>query len=238
MSKRGLTAFQSIALLVVSLFAALALSWMTYDIGRNRGASEILDADIIRSGFEKQASTFQKTSRTIYQELLELQHQLKMEQAVQQELKSQIFQLQSELVTAREELTFYQQIVAPEKLSGPINLQSLKLFSTPNKQHYRYQIILVQTQQRRELLTGVVELSLDAQKGERLQTFSMKELSLSDSDPIRFSFRYFQTLEGVLIVPEGFDPLKIRLRAILRGNQRKGESDIDEEFDWSDLLQE
>jgi hypothetical protein len=227
MSKRGLTAFQSIALLVVSLFAALALSWMTYDIGRNRGASEILDADIIRSGFEKQASTFQKTSRTIYQELLELQ-----------ELKSQIFQLQSELVTAREELTFYQQIVAPEKLSGPINLQSLKLFSTPNKQHYRYQIILVQTQQRRELLTGVVELSLDAQKGERLQTFSMKELSLSDSDPIRFSFRYFQTLEGVLIVPEGFDPLKIRLRAILRGNQRKGESDIDEEFDWSDLLQE
>jgi hypothetical protein len=88
MSKRGLTAFQSIALLVVSLFAALALSWMTYDIGRNRGASEILDADIIRSGFEKQASTFQKTSRTIYQELLELQHQLKMEQAVQQELKS------------------------------------------------------------------------------------------------------------------------------------------------------
>jgi hypothetical protein len=84
----------------------------------------------------------------------------------------------------------------------------------------------------------VVELSLDAQKGERLQTFSMKELSLSDSDPIRFSFRYFQTLEGVLIVPEGFDPLKIRLRAILRGNQRKGESDIDEEFDWSDLLQE
>lgn len=237
MAKPSLTTMQVIVLISLTLLAVAGLSWFTYDIGRSHGVQEVLEADIIKSGFEKQASSFQKTSHTIYQEIVTLKRQLKLDQVTQEELKKQIFELQSELVNLREELVFYQQIVAPEKLSGQINLQSLKIIPTSQAGQYSYQIVLVQTQRRRDNVSGTLELILEAQKGNLQRVFKFAEIQTDSSAvPQRFSFKYFQTIEGLLTVPDNFEPLTLRVKATLRGSQRKDGAEIDEEFDWVDLI--
>lgn len=226
---------QLLIILILFVSAVCAAAWFSYDIGKSKGMEEILYGEVVQTGLERQAISFKKKNRTIYEEMALLRRQVLVDQVAHEELKKQISTLQSELVDAREELAFYQQVVAPEKLGSDLKIQSFKIVSQKQENQYSYRLILVQTRKRRNMVSGTVDVRFEGQKNGKTLTYALSDIVLEPEKPEKFSFKYFQNLDGIIKLPNGFEPVKIYVKANLKYHKSK-KPVIDEVYAWNDLL--
>ena len=225
-----------LAILLILFSATLgAAAWFSYDYGKSQGIKEVLYGEVLQTGLERQAISFKKKNRTIHEEMALLRRQVLVDQVAQEELKKQISTLQNELVDAREELAFYQQVVAPEKLGSYLKIQSYKFTSQKADGRYNYRMILVQSRKRRNMISGKVDIRFEGQKSGKTLTYSLTDIAVSPESPEKFSFKYFQNLDGVVKFPKGFVPVKVYVKANVKYDKSK-KPVIDEVFAWNDLL--
>jgi hypothetical protein len=91
-------------------------------------------------------------------------------------------------------------------------------------------MVLVQVMQHERSVRGDVAFSLEgAQDGEAV-TYTLEQLVPADEDSDwPFSFRYFQTFERELILPDGFMPEKVNVEVRSR---TKSVASIEQSFIW------
>ena len=79
---------------------------------------------------------------------------------------------------------------------------------------------------RRDWIQGDVELVV---RGRDEQVLSLTEIAVDDTYPLKFRFRYFQDLSGVIALPEGFEPESVEITARRRGAKA---DDLTRTFAW------
>lgn len=85
-----------------------------------------------------------------------------------------------------------------------------------------------------KMLSGFLNFKIVGRQGELPVTLSLKDVSDNVSyDNIKLRFKYFQTLEGQLVLPDGFEPQRIELLAKSSG---KDSVTVEKKFGW--LVQE
>lgn len=213
----------------IAVFSGLI--YIAYDLGINEGIEQVLSGDAIRHGFEKQAQTLEDKNRSIYQELALLRRQSKIDKVTIEELKKSHSELTGQLVKAKEELSFYQQVVAPEKVSALISIQTFKIEPQQEKDYYDLNLTLVQTKKRRSTLVGSVEILVEGARNGKTATYSHADIAVGNKK-IAFSFKYFQNIATKIKIPKGFTPSKVFVRAYLKG---KNKAEVNEDFSWADL---
>ena len=219
------------AALVLAVVVLLGVVYVSYDLGVNSGIEQVLSGDEIRHGFERQAQSIEDKNRTIYQELALLRRQSKIDKATIDELKKSHGQLMGELVTVREELSFYRQVVAPEKISALISIQTFKIEPQQEKDVYDLALTLVQTKKRRSTLVGSLEMLVEGTRKGKTVTYSYPDIAVGNKK-IAFSFKYFQNISARIKIPKGFTPSKVFVRAYLKG---KNKAEVNEDYSWADL---
>jgi hypothetical protein len=120
--------------------------------------------------------------------------------------------------------------MTPTATEQGLGIRSLQLYATSDPQAFRYELVMQQLALRHTLLKGQVHLILRGQaEGVELE-LSLKDLSGSERIEARaFQFRYFQKLEGTLVLPAGFQPSVIELSAQIRGKRRLR---VEKQFEW------
>lgn len=230
MHKEGISK-RSIAALVLSLFVFVGIIYISYDLGTNHGIETVLGGDAIKDGFERQAQSLEDKNRTIYQELALLRRQSKIDKVTIEELKISHKDLMDELVSVREELSFYRQVIAPEKISALISLQTFKIEPQTEKNVYQLNLTLVQTKKRRSTLVGTVEILVEGTFKGKTITYSHADIAQGDKK-IAFSFKYFQNVATKIKLPKDFAPAKVFVRAYLKG---KNKAEVNEDYSWAEL---
>lgn len=230
MHKKGISKRMFVAL-ILGVIVFLGLIYTSYDLGVNNGIEQVLSGDAIRHGFERQAQSLEDKNRTVYQELALLRRQSKIDKATIDELKKSHGELMGELVKVREELSFYRQVVAPEKISALISIQTFKIEPQQEKDVYDLDLTFVQTKKRRSTLVGSVEVLVEGTRKGKTVTYSYPDIAVGNKK-IAFSFKYFQNISAKIKVPRGFTPSKVFVRAYLKG---KNKAEVNEDFSWEDL---
>lgn len=143
------------------------------------------------------------------------------------EAQRTIHDLEEELKEKQSQITFYRTVMAPEDLETGFQVFRLDLDATRDEDRWRYNLVLSQLGDNNRFVSGHVNVELVGYSEGNRRVLSFEEVSgdLDESD-IKFRFRYFQTVDGELIVPDGFAPEEIRVIAVT-GNDRSERS-----FPW------
>lgn len=145
---------------------------------------------------------------------------------VQQTLRER----EEEVDGLRADLAFYGRLVGGSKREG-LAVHSLRLRPVKNSQAWNAIATLTQNFQRGQDIKGRLTLSVEGVQGDKLTTLDWAALAQGqDKAGIEYGFKYFQQVSGTIMLPEGFAPNRVIVRADGEGGR------VEQEFSWKDAI--
>ena len=94
---------------------------------------------------------------------------------------------------------------------------------------FRYTVVLTQVLKNDRLARGSVKLFIEGLEGNELKTLDLAALSENSVKEFDYRFKYFQNLEGDLILPKSFKPMRATAQILPQGRQADM---IEKTIDW------
>jgi hypothetical protein len=145
-------------------------------------------------------------------------------------LRSEMAAEKERTADLEEGLRFYRSMVAAEDMANGLSLRKPELASGRVPGRVAYRIFVQQKEREYEIVEGILSVEVVGLKGGAEVSYSLTELSEDfDHKAAALHFRYFQAIEGELVLPEGFEPSGMTV--IARASKPR-EIEIREQFPW------
>jgi hypothetical protein len=130
-----------------------------------------------------------------------------------------------------EGLSFYRSMVVSDETAKGLSLRTPELVPGDNPSRVRYRIFVQQKDREYNLVEGRLMVEVVGVSGDREVTYPLAKLSKEFNDKsATLQFRYFQSIEGEITLPDGFEPKEIKLTARAR---KPREMAVKEQFPWT-----
>lgn len=197
---------------------------------------------VMMPDFGQVASELAHTRRALLEsraEIEQLQQQLALHQRGEQvaenankELQQALAGRQEEIASLRNDLSFFQRLMEGGAQQAGLAVHSLSLRATDDPRSFQFALTLSQNLKRNRQASGRVELFVSGANGEQSKRLGLDALG-GTGPGLEFSFKYFQQLTGLIMLPEGFKPGSVSLKVIPEGG-----SPVEREFMWKDVIQQ
>lgn len=150
-----------------------------------------------------------------------------------EELRQTIKGLHDDVAAVTEEVTFYKSLMSPSSLARGLQIAEFDVAITEEINQFTYHLLLTQVESRRDWIQGDIRIEVrgrpqnDPSADELV--LSLTEISDPGSYPLKFRFRYFQDLSGVLTLPLEFAPERVVITAKRRGAKS---GNLERTFAW------
>ena len=142
----------------------------------------------------------------------------------------------SELSQLEKDVSFYQNIMAPSDNARGLQVQNVDIQAGSVSKRFSYKIVLAQVADNKAYVNGVVAVNFIGMRGDKKEIIPLRNLSDQQVElGIKFKFKYFQDIEGDLVIPDGFIPESIQVVAQSKG---KNASRLEQSFEWKQLLEQ
>jgi len=139
---------------------------------------------------------------------------------------------ESEFASLRDEQAFYERLVGGES-GRRLEVQRLALRPIGRSNAFGFRVMLTRNAQAGESSRGSVTLTVSGAGGGKLASLGWDRLQQeTGATPLVYEFKYFQQLESSLILPAGFEPDRVMVRA-----RASDGTIIDESFAWQAALE-
>lgn len=185
--------------------------------------------------------------RLAHQQLLEEQSQLQEQLSVQtsarevaeralEDLRQALTQRQDEVASLRADVSFYQRLIESGAQQAGLWVHQFRLRSDGESGNmYRYRLTLAQNLKRGRNAEGSVEIKFTGSRDGKLVKLDLAELTGAEATPdTDYAFKYFQQLEGTILLPTAFEPSAIEIAM----RPKDGASTVRREFTWAEANQE
>ncbi|MFK8047422.1 MAG: DUF6776 family protein [Halioglobus sp.] len=136
-----------------------------------------------------------------------------------------------QILQLEESLTFYQSLMSPGDLAKGLTLRPIELKATDTERRFAYRIVARQESRKHSVLKGTLSVKVEGTTDQKESSLPLSALSEEvESEKIVLRFRYFQTIEGELELPEGFEPKSI---SIVARSASPTKAEVVEQFPWS-----
>lgn len=201
-----------VALVLIGCFIVVGFGGYRYGSAgiENRFDQLQQERDLLRS----QLATTQTELQNTTQQFANIEMGAEIDRKAIDDIREVVRQQKQEIASLSEEISFYKGLMAPTDRERGLSIRSWELYPTNNPRRFQYKLTVQQLATKHTLMTGRVNISLTGRQGEILQTFPLNILSEQvDSENIRLRFKYFQNVEGELLLPLGFEPSSIDIEA-------------------------
>jgi hypothetical protein len=166
----------------------------------------------------------------------ELQSELEMmrlntavDAAALENARQEMIVLQKQIFENEEQLGLYRELLSDGSQPSGLSVAKFSLTQISEEQ-LAYRWVARQKTAKMQVTNVNAEITVMGNKGDRVLTLPLSDLDSNIVEmPIRLKFKYFSINQGVLTLPEGFNPDKVRI--VLRYSWSKKVSD-DKTFDW------
>lgn len=129
--------------------------------------------------------------------------------AANQELQSVLAERDEEIALLRADVAFYERLVGSPTQRQGLAVHSLTL-DPGGDGSFNYTLTLTQNLKKAKVSKGEVTLRIDGVRAGKLSSLQWDDLVQSaKAAPLAFGFKYFQQLEGSLMVPPDFTPHRV-----------------------------
>ena len=154
-----------------------------------------------------------------------------MDQRATEEVQGTIRGLRERVAQLEQDIVYYRQVVSDETEDTGLIISQLDIDATRQSNRFRYKLVLRQQDADGDtFLTGHVNVNLVGSQGEEQQILALRDLSAEqDQLDIRLRFKYFQNIEGELVLPDNFVPDRLQIAAV---SDEPIEKSINQNFSW------
>ncbi len=198
------------------VFAAAALAWWAYDSGLELAGFHRGKAEQELTRLRDQVAKLTQKNGEQTDQIAQLEQQIKIEAASNQETSRQLKSLSDENERLQEDLGFFQDITAAGSKEGDLGVHRLRLERDKIAGEYNLRMLLVRGGQRAKQFVGsyqlVATVTKDGQSGTRVFPHDA-----SGSEPYQLNFRYYQRIEQHLQLPPDARLENIQVRIFEKG---------------------
>jgi hypothetical protein len=157
--------------------------------------------------FEQQSEQIAEQER----QQLALQLGADVDRQALEKLRRTVVALDRKLSTHQEELDLYRNLMKSDQLEKGLQISNFLIRSTEATGVYRYRFALRKTESLSKTTKVSFSVIWEGVAGGNAAQYSLAELDPDvESVPINIRFKYFQIIEGLIYLPEGFEPESIR----------------------------
>lgn len=129
-------------------------------------------------------------------------------------LRGDLAAQKEQIASLEEGLRFYRDLMAPGEITQGLSLRDVELVQQGSSDRYAFRIVVQQEARKHVTLKGELYAEVSGTRdGERV-SYPFADLSDDvDGSAMPLRFRYFQAIEGELIIPDGFVPETISVVA-------------------------
>jgi hypothetical protein len=221
------------AMLAVLTLLGLAAVFSGYLLGQHQSGLDRTYLGLL----EEQKRTGEAEVARLRNQLTDVELVRDVDQQAAATLQDNIKALRDEIGGLEEEVTFYKSLMAPSSLSKGLQIAEFEVLGGEMSEPFNYHLLLTQVADRRNWIRGDVRLDViglqdDGENGQQKseQVLSLTDLADVGTYPLKFRFRYFQDLSGLMTLPEGFQPERVVVTVVQQGNRA---NDLQQTFEWS-----
>jgi predicted RND superfamily exporter protein len=214
-------------LLIGAAVSALLVALGFYELGQLRAGFNVVDAADTERQLRGQLDEQTKATKALHEQIAVMKRSQEIDRESYDVVRTDLKQLQEEILELRQEVEFYRGIVSPAERMAGINIQSFKLLPAVEEGLYHFELVLSQVLKNDRYVRGVVKLHLQGVQDGEPQTLDFREITPNKSVPKDFRFRYFQQMEGDIRMPSDFIP-----RTVLVEMMPRGRKSISKSFPW------
>lgn len=218
------------SILVICCLILLSL-WASYEYGRkvagyDRGNERAYIEQLQAQLEESEAEILESNRRATM-----LERNSRIDEDASKQLKDILAKAQNEALELKKELSFYKSIVAPEQGERNVAIQTIQLLKNAEG-GYQYKITVSQRGRNDQFARGTIDVSIKGISNGQPLTLALAKVANETKNPLKFSFKYFQKFEGVMKLPEAFQPDSLHIKVKPSSGKLKT---VEEQFAWSDL---
>lgn len=137
-------------------------------------------------------------------------------------LRQNLVDLRTQIATLQEEVAFYKGIMAPSSRKHDLRIQKIEIAKTLEARRFRYKVVLTQVGTNQRFISGLAAVNITGVLNGKQKVFGLRDLSEDVQDyGIKYKFRYFQEIEGDLVLPEGYIPESVEVVLQSKGSKSK-----------------
>ena len=142
---------------------------------------------------------------------LALQMGAEVDRQALEKMRRTVVVLDRKLSAYREELDLYRNLVKSDQLEKGLQISNFLIRSTETPGVYRYRFALRKTEGLSKTTKVSFSVSWEGVSAGKTVQYSLAQLDpYVESIPVSVRFKYFQLIEGVIHLPDGFEPESIR----------------------------
>lgn len=147
------------------------------------------------------------------------------------DLQGALAEREEQVAGLRAEVAFYERFVGSTADRHGLTVHELQIRPGEGRV-WHFAATLTQNQERGQASEGTLTLAIEGSRNGRLEELEWTDLRQREDAPaVEYSFRYFQQVQGDVVLPEGFTPVRVTVRAApARG------SAVEQSFPWADAM--
>jgi hypothetical protein len=205
--------------LSILVFSGLAIgvAWLTYDFGRQYAGFDQGEAQREKARLQDLNERLQDENATLRREIASMERQLQIELATHGNLSTQIHTFAEENALLKEDLAFFQTLMASGSEPGGISINRFRVQPDALPGEYRYRLLIVQSKQRVKEFRGHLQVIVDFEEGGKSAVVVLPRKD-ETGQAYNLAFKFYQRVEGTFMVPPGAVIKKVQVRVLENGN--------------------
>ena len=216
MARRGLI----VAVVVLLLALGFGL-WGAWQAIAGRNADQPTPA---------QLQAQQKKIDTLEQRNATLSRSDQISRDANSDLQSALAERDEEIAGLRADVAFYERFVGATAQRRGLAVHELQL-QPQTDQAWHFTATLTQNLNRGAVNAGQLKVSVEGTRDGKLQKLGWDDLRQANAPGVPYSFKYFQQVEGDLVLPPGFKPARVIVRLV----PQRGPV-VEQSFAWNDAV--
>jgi len=217
----------SVALLALGAWVLFAYARATTVSDFERAQTERDELLAERRELSRDLRAARAEIETLKGQVVYLQRSQEIDQQSVDSVKNSLMGVQKESADLREQVAFYRGIVAPDASQAGVRIYEFKLTPGAQPGAYRYDLVLIQSVRHDRRIAGRIEVTFRGAGS----AAALRLSALSPTQPLGFSFKYFQEFTGEFRLPAGFVPSRVLVEVLPEGGQK-----IEDDYDWAKIL--
>jgi len=221
-----------VAVFIAVLFVVVGVGVGMYWLGQKEAGyhNDVLATE--HAKLLQHMTGLQETNEALRNKNAELTQSVVIDKEAYTDVDSSLRRLQNEILELKEQITFYRGIVSPAKTATGLNVTRFLISKVGNNNAYHFKLVLTQVKPNNPLIRGNAKILINGvQHGEPKQ-LDVLTLSGETKLELKLGFKYFQTLEGNIVLPDGFIPSSVLVDLRPKG---KGQRPIKQTFNWAQI---
>ena len=145
-------------------------------------------------------------------------------------VRSDIASQKQEIAELQEGLQFYRSLMAPGEIAQGLSLRAIELVPRETPEVFAYRIVAQQEARKHATVKGELYIEVFGRLDQESVSYPLSTLSDDlDSNVVPLRFKYFQSIEGEMSLPEGFEPVSVNVVATATTPRK---TEVREQFPW------